>query len=365
MLIGAATLILPSLAGAASELSGAGARVPSPILATWFMQLARDPAVASRYNPSATRVNYLPTDSAAGIQAMIDNTVDFAATDQTPTDEQLKQMERGAVLLPVVASQVVIAYNLPGAEGLRLPRTVYPKIFAGAIESWNDPAIAAANPTLALPEQPIIVVVRSDAGSTSATVSGHLSAIDAEFRQSIGAAHSPKWPEGERFIREDGNDGVAAKLLETPGSIGYMEHGYAQLTDWRQIAWLENQAGEFVKPGLDSGRAALSSVALPTGTLPGGASKAPDLRISLRDPDGEGAYPILTPAWLLFHATGYAPDQRDAVLGLVDYGLSDAAQSQASGLGYVPLPETLLDAAREAADTITANPEGTPAGNAE
>lgn len=351
MLIGAATLILPSLAGAAPELSGAGARVPSPLLASWFMQFARDPAVAGRYNRFGTRVNYLPTDSAAGLQAMIDNGVDFAATDQAPTDEQLRQMERGAAILPIAAAQVAVVYNLPGANGLRLPRAVYPKIFSGAIETWNDPAIAEANPTLALPEQPIIVVVRSDAGSTSATFSGHLSAIDAEFRQSIGAARSPKWPEGERFIREAGNDGVAAKLAEMPGSIGYMDYGYAQLAAWEQIALLQNKAGDFVGPGQESGMAALIGATLPETPLPGGA---PDLRVSLGDPDGEGAYPIITASWLLFHAEGYESGQRDAVLELIDYCLSDAAQSQATGLGYVPLPETLVDASRRAADSVAA-----------
>ncbi len=345
----ATLLTLSGLAVAAPELSGAGARLPSPILATWFMQFARDPIVADTYNPSGTRVNYLPTDSDAGIQAMLDGEVDFAATDKAPTDAELQQMERGAVILPVAAAEVAIAYNLPGADQLRLPRNVYPKILSGAIDSWNDPAIAAANPTLIMPEAPIIVVVRSDAGSTNATLSAHLSAIDGEFRDSIGAANSPKWPEGERFVRADGNDGVAVRLAQTPGSIGYMEFGYAQLAEWAQIALLQNKAGEFVAPGRESGMAALAAATPPAGTLPGGA---PDLRLRLRDPNGPSAYPIISPSWLLFHARGYADAERSAILELMNYCLSNAAQSQAPGLGYVRLPETLLESTRLAAGSI-------------
>jgi phosphate transport system substrate-binding protein len=345
----AAALVFGHPAAAETRLEGAGALVPFQILATWFVRFAQDATVIRDFNPGRARVDYLATDGAAAVDDLIAERIDFAATDRMISDEQIKQMPRGAVVLPVIANQVVIAYNLPSVPALRLPRAVYPKIFSGDIASWNDPGIAAANPGIALPDLPITVVVRSDSASTTGAFTAHLSAIDKSFRDTVGAARSPTWPESERFVRELRNDGVTAALMETRGSIGYMELGYARLSDWWQLALLENRAGAFVAPGTESGMAAVAATAQPKNALPSGA---PDLRLRLTDPSGEGAYPVAALTWLLFHAAGYDTLERGTIRGLIRYCTTAEAQGEAISLGYIPLPDTLLDTVRQAVDTI-------------
>jgi phosphate transport system substrate-binding protein len=125
----------------------------------------------------------------------------------------------------MTAGSIVLAYNVEGVESLRLSRAAYAAIFLGKITRWDDPAIAATNPGVKLPASEINVVVRADSSGTSFVFSKHLSAISAEFAKSPGANKMPNWPVG---TRAKGNEGVAASLATTPGSIGYIEYGYAK-----------------------------------------------------------------------------------------------------------------------------------------
>lgn len=332
------------------RLAGAGASFPFPLYATWLKQFARDPAVRATYNSTGARVDYAATSSDAGVQALIAGEVDFAGSDRSiDDDDEAETIERGVVALPMTAGSVVLAYNLPGVEGLRLPRSVYPRIFSGAVSSWSDPEIAAANPGMLLPPQEIVVVVRADPARATDVLTAHLSAVDAGFRRDIGRARAPAWPADAGFIRASLNDGVAAAIARTPGAIGYLDDGYAKLAGWRQVALLENKSGRFVTAGPETGAAALAAVPFPAAELPGGA---PDLRAQDRDPGADNAYPITAMTFMLFYATGYTGERAAAVRDLIDYCVSDAAQRQAAGLGYIPLPNVVLSRAREAAGAI-------------
>jgi phosphate transport system substrate-binding protein len=332
------------------RLSGAGAIFPFPLYATWLRQFARDPAVRNEHNSTGARVDYAATSSDAGVSGLIAGSVDFAASDRSIDDDEAGQIERGIVALPMTAGSVVVAYNLPGVDALRLPRAVYPRIFAGEITTWNDPAIGEANPGTTLPELAITVVVRADAAHATDVLTAHLSAVDTAFQRDIGRSRAPEWPQKENLVSARLNDGVAAEILRTPGAIGYLDYGYAKLAGWTQIAQLENKAGQFVAPGPEAGSAALADVRFPDAKLPNGA---PDLRAQDRDPAAEDAYPITAMTWMLFYATGYADEDLTAVRDLIAYCTSDDAQAQAPALGYVPLPDTVLARAREAAGTIT------------
>ncbi len=339
----------PGAAAAAPRLSGAGAIFPFPLYATWLRQLARDPTIRNAYNSTGVRVDYAAESSDAGVRALIAGDVDFAASDRSIDDDEAEETERGIIALPMTAGSVALAYNLRGVGALRLPRAVYPQIFAGTITRWDDPQIAAANPDAPLPEQDIVVVVRADAARATDVLTAHLSAIDAAFRRDIGRSRAPEWPQNARFLHEPKNDGVAAAIAGTPGAIGYLDHGYARLAGWTQIALLENKAGRYVAPDLETGMAALADVPFPDAPLPSGA---PDLRAQDRDPAADNAYPITAMTWMLFYATGYTGARLTAVRDLIDYCISDAAQGQAPALGYVRLPDVVLERVREAAGVI-------------
>src|SRR5262249_15503691 len=142
---------------------------------------------------------------------------------------------------------------------LKLSRKAYTDIFLGKIKRWNDPAIAQANPGAKLPDLPINVVVRADSSGTSFVFSQHLSAVSEEYGKSVGANTMPNWPVG---TKSKGNEGVTASIMTTPGSIGYIEYGYAK-SQKMPFATLENKSGKFVEATTASGQAALASVMMP------------------------------------------------------------------------------------------------------
>ena len=334
----AATALAPA-AHAEVRLNGSGASFPFPIYSKWFKDFTAE------YDDA--RIDYQAKGSGAGIQDLINDTVDFAASDAAMNEEEMGKVDEGVVLLPLTAGEVVLAYNLDGVEELRLPRDVYPKIFTGEISTWNDPAIAEANPDVELPDEDITVVVRSDSSGTTYVFSGHLSTISPEFEEAIGQSKSPQWPQTQAFIKAPKNDGITATIAQTPGSIGYIEYGYAKLTG-APSAMLENAAGEFVSPGPESGAAALAGAEFSDGTLPG--SDVPDLVAWVWDPQDPAAYPIASFTWLLAYQD-QDDDKAAALRDFVDYAITEG-QASADSLGYIPLPESVVERVQAAAEFI-------------
>lgn len=320
------------------RLQGSGASFPFPLYSKWF----RDYSRATK----GVRVDYQSKGSGAGIRDFTNGVVDFAGSDAAMNDTEISKLKNGVVLLPVTAGEIVLTFNLRGINEVKMPRDVYPLIFNGEISKWNDPRIVAANPGVNLPDRDITVVVRSDSSGTTYVFTGHLAAISDEFKNSVGQGKAPQWPNNSRFVRSPKNDGVTATVRQTPGSIGYIEYGYAKLTR-ATTAMLENKAGNYVSAGPEAGAASLSGADFPEGNLPG--SEVPDLRAWVTDPAGADAYPIASFTWLLFPENmGEKAPQAKA---LVEWVITEG-QKSADAMGYVPLPEDVIEAVRNAAKMI-------------
>jgi phosphate transport system substrate-binding protein len=333
------TTALSTTAHAEVKLIGSGASFPFPIYSKWFKDFSKE--------NKGIRVDYQAKGSGAGIQDFINNTVDFAASDAAMSEPEMAKVETGSILLPMTAGEVVLAYNLRGVKELKLPRDVYPAIFMGEITKWNDPRIAEANPGVKLPDQPITVVTRSDSSGTTYVFTKHLSAINKEFADTVGTGKTVQWPSKNQFIKAPKNDGITAQVKQNPGSIGYIEYGYAKLTG-ATTAMLENKSGKFIAPGAESGAAALASAEFPAGTLPN--SEVPNLIAWVSDPAGEKAYPIATFTWMLFYQE--QDDAKAQVLrDLVEYCLTEG-QKSADKLGYIPLPDNVIAKVRDASKLI-------------
>ncbi len=319
------------------RLTGSGASFPFPLYSSWFKDFSKQ--------TQGVTVDYQAKGSGAGIQDFINNTVDFAASDAAMTDEEIAKVKQGVVLLPMTAGEIVLSYNLEGVKELRLPRDIYPEIFMGKITKWNDPKIVAANPGVKLPDQNVTVVARSDSSGTTYVFTGHLSAVSEAFKQSVGHGTTVQWPTS--FVKAPKNDGVTATIKQTPGAIGYIEYTYAMATK-QPMAILQNKAGKFVSAGDEAGMAALAGAEFPAKKLPD--SDVPDLRVWVSDPAGEKAYPIATFTWMLFYR-----DQDDAkakvMRDLVEYGLT-TGQAMAPKMGYIPLPENVIEKVRKASALI-------------
>ncbi len=319
------------------RLTGSGASFPFPLYSSWFKDFSKQ--------TQGVTVDYQAKGSGAGIQDFINNTVDFAASDAAMEDGDIAKVKQGVVLLPMTAGEIVLSYNLEGVKELRLPRDIYPEIFMGKITKWNDPKIVAANPGVKLPDQNVTVVARSDSSGTTYVFTGHLSAVSEAFKQSVGHGTTVQWPTS--FVKAPKNDGVTATIKQTPGAIGYIEYTYAMATK-QPMAILQNKAGKFVSAGDEAGMAALAGAEFPAKKLPD--SDVPDLRVWVSDPAGEKAYPIATFTWMLFYR-----DQDDAkakvMRDLVEYGLTKG-QAMAPKMGYIPLPENVIEKVRKASALI-------------
>ncbi|WP_321532392.1 phosphate ABC transporter substrate-binding protein PstS [uncultured Desulfuromonas sp.] len=338
-LLGFTLLFTATMACAEVKLQGSGASFPFPIYSKWFRDYSK--------STDGVRVDYQAKGSGAGIRDYISQVVDFAGSDAAMNDSEIAKAKSGVILLPMTAGEIVLTFNLDGVKELNLPRDVYPLIFTGAISKWNDPKIAAANPGVHLPDRDITVVVRSDSSGTTYVFTGHLSHINETFKTTIGQGKAPQWPGSTRFVKAPKNDGITATVRQTPGSIGYIEYGYAKLTN-SPTAKLENKEGHFVLAGAEAGSAALASAEFPKGHLPG--SSVPDLRAWVYDPAGAKSYPIATFTWMIFPEK-QDPEKAKAARDLVEYCLTEG-QKSADSLGYIPLPKNIIETVRKTAQLI-------------
>ncbi len=321
---------LPHLAPAASSLAGsrtkltlhgAGASFPAPVYAKWFTNYRRE-------NPGV-EITYDSVGSESGIRRLIKGEVDFGASD---SPEAVREIEPGAesrfLFFPSVAGAVVPVVNLPGvADSISFTPGILAGIYMGTIKKWTDPQIRQANRGVHLPDLDIVVVHRSDGSGTSYAWTEFLSQTSGEWKSKVGSAMAPKWPTGREA---NGNDGVAKLVKELGGAIGYVEYIYA-LQNHIDTGRVRNRNGEFVAASLESINAAAK----------GRAKISDDLKVSIVNAPGAGAYPISTFTWLAVPVRIPDEAKRAALSAFLKWMLGPG-QKQAAALGYLALPKDLV-----------------------
>ncbi len=304
-------------ASAQMMINGAGATFPYPIYSKWFDEYAKvDPSV---------RFNYQSIGSGGGQKQILAQTVDFGASDGPMSNDNLAKAPGKLLHIPTVAGADVVAYNLPGNPALKLDADVIAGIFLGQIKKWNDPKIAALNPGVALPDQEIVVVHRSDGSGTTYIWTDYLSKISPEWKTKVGANTSVNWPTG---IGGKGNEGVAGQIKQTPGALGYVELIYA-VQNKMPYADVKNAAENFVKPSLESITAALATADIPD-----------DFRFSMTNAPGKDAYPIAGATWLLVYQQQKDVTKGKKLVEFLKWSVTDG-EKMAKDLQYAPLPESV------------------------
>lgn len=301
------------------NINGAGATFPAPL----YERYARE--IKKKY--PTIGVNYQGVGSNAGMRQFIAGTVDFGASDAAMTDAEIAKVSRGVILVPTAGGAVAVVYNLPGVNGLKLSRKTLPGIFSGEIKNWNDAQIKADNPGVNLPNQPIRPIVRADSSGTTFIFTNHLASVSPYFNGRVGAGTAPKWTIAN-LIRGKGNPGVANLVARTRGSIGYVEYSFAQANKLNS-AQVQNKAGQFVAPSLETANQALSTVSFPD-----------NFRVFVSDP-GQG-YPIVGFTWLLVYKNYPDPAKGTAVKDFVNWVLTDGQQLN-DDLNYIRIPPNVAD----------------------
>lgn len=316
--IAAAGLVF-AMSAQAVDITGAGATFPYPIYAKW----------AEAYNTkTGVKMNYQSIGSGGGIKQIQNKTVNFGASDKPLTEAELNK--DGLMQFPTVVGGVVPVYNIEGVPStkLRLNGEVLANIFLKKITKWDDAAIKALNPGVALPSTAITVVHRSDGSGTTFNFVNYLSKVSEEWKTKVGADTSVSWPTG---VGGKGNEGVASYVQRIKGSIGYVEYAYAK-QNGMPVAVMQNKEGEFVKPSYDSFRAAAKYAEW---------EKAPGFYEIITNEPGKESWPIAAATFILMHKSQDNPAAAKEVLKFFNFGYTEG-DKMAEALDYVPLPDNVV-----------------------
>lgn len=315
----AASSVFAANAANAADVTGAGASFIYPVMSKW----------SADYNAATgKKVNYQSIGSGGGIAQIKAKTVDFGSSDAPLKPEELAAA--GLAQFPSVIGGVVPVVNVAGVApgALKLDGLTLANIFQGKIKTWNDPAIAALNPGLKLPDGKITVVHRSDGSGTTFNFVNYLSKVSPDWKSKVGEGTSVQWPAG---IGGKGNEGVAAYVKQIKGGIGYVELSYALQNKLAYTA-MKNAAGKIVQPSDASFSAAAASADW---------ANAKDFYLVMTNAPGAEAWPITATNFILVqkqpkNAAGAKASQE---FFRWIYKNGDA---QAKALDYVPLPDSLV-----------------------
>ena len=305
-----------------TPLTGAGATFPAPIYTKWFHDFL---SVESK-----AQINYQAIGSGGGVTQFTAGTVDFGASDAPLKDEEIaaiKAKGRDVVEIPTVLGGDVIAYNVSGVEtGLKLDGKTAADIFLGKIKSWNDPAIAQQNPGVNLPVTPIQVVHRSDESGTTKIFTSWLSKEGPEWESKVGADKAVQWPVG---TGGDGNDGVAAGITQTDGSIGYLSFDFAVSSSLGVAQIKRDSDGQYVTPSVDSLSAAGGFLEFPISS-----------DTNILNSTAAGAYPIASTTYLLVNPQWQNRTKGQTMVDFLYWALTKG-QSTVQSVNYAPLPDAI------------------------
>jgi phosphate transport system substrate-binding protein len=301
------------------QLTGAGSTFDQPLFSRAFFDYNQ------RY--SQVSVNYQSVGSGAGIQQFVKNTVDFGATDVPMAAADIKSAGGADKLtqIPITLGVVAIAYNLSGVSSLQLDSSTLSGIFLGTVRKWNDPAIAALNPGVSLPNKSITVAHRSDGSGTTYILTDYLAKVSSDWKSSVGVGKSVRWPVG---VGGSGNQAVAQAITSTQGAIGYVELAYAVQTNMH-TAKLKNADGQFVGPSPAGATAAAAQNSSVSAT-----------NFSIANEPGATSYPIAGFSWVILR-TSYDDSNKGKALVLLMRWLVTDGQSEGASLQYAPLPPSV------------------------
>ena len=319
-------------------ISGAGSTFAQPIISQWGSELKETDGLT---------VNYNSIGSGGGIAQFQANTVDFGDTDSAMTDEEIEVADKNGttVHVPIVFGAVTVSYNLPGSNRAS-SSTAKPSATSSSARSPSGTTRRSPSSTRASnsPSTSITVVHRSDESGTTALFTQFLDETNQQWHEQVGTDKTVKWPTG---TGANGNEGVAGAVQQTEGAIGYVELAYALQNEFTTAA-VQNKAGKFVAPTLESTSAAGEGVKFP-----------PDLRFSaINASTAPKAYPIASGTFVIVYEdlckAGKSEETAENVVTFLDYGLGEG-QQVAEKLNYAGLPPELLEASQAKVDGLECN----------
>jgi phosphate transport system substrate-binding protein len=304
----------------AKDISGAGSTFVAPVLVKWAEAYKTDTGLT---------INYHAVGSGAGVRQIKGKSADFGASDAPLSPEELAGT--GLVQFPIVIGGIVPVVNIDGVGPgqLHLTGNVLADIYLGKITKWNDAAIVELNPTLALPNQTIIAVHRSDGSGTTYVFADYLARVSKDWRGRIGVGTTLEFPGG---IGGTGNEGVASLTVSTKGAIGYVEYAYAKRLSLA-YALLKNHDATYVAPSRQSFQAAAANADW---------TRAPAFYDALTDTRGNDSWPITGSTFILIYGRQQDSETGKGMLQFFNWVYRKGGEI-ANGLDYVEIPPVAVD----------------------
>jgi len=313
--------ILTTGLNASDIVKGSGASFPYSVYQKWIKAYNKE---------TGLRVDYIKKGSSKGIKDAKARSVDFAGTDKPLSPKTLKK--NGLYQFPAVVGAITMGYNLPNVKELKLSRSAIVSIASGKVAYWDDKLITKDNPHAHLPHKKLTFVHRADGSGTTYNFTYYLSKVSKKWRKTYGAKKSLSWP-GNHHIGGKTNSGVAALLKQTSYSVGYIDFADAK-NNAIAMATVENKAGNFIKPTLESFQIAAAKATL---------KPKRDFYSIIADPKGAKSYPMVAATFILVPKEN--PQMNKNVTKFYDWAYTDG-QEIAKSLGFVPLPKELTTKVR-------------------
>jgi len=315
-------LVLGALVAVTSfayTINGTGASFPYPVYKEW---------IKSYHKKTGNKVNYTATGSGTGIKEIKARHVDFGGTDKPLHPKTLKKA--GLYQFPTVVGGIVLGYNIPGINKLKLSEAAIEGIVLGTIQYWDNPIIAKYNPNAKLPHKKIIFVHRSDKSGTTFNFTFYLSKMSSIWKKYYGARKLVKWPTDEqgRGVAGKGNFGVSAAIKTNAYSIGYIDYADAK-KNGLNMATIQGKDKVFVEP---------TPANFAKGIAYAGFDPKKDFYKIIAYP--KKGYPIIASTFILVPKE--KADTNKKVTAFFDYAYKNG-DTEASKLGYIPLPKSVKD----------------------
>ena len=315
------TSVLVASLNANDIVKGSGASFPYSGYQKWIKAYNKD---------TGLKIDYIKKGSSKGIKDAKKRSVDFAGTDKPLSPKTLKK--NGLFQFPAVVGAITMGYNLPTITDLKLSRKAIVAIASGKVKYWDNKLITSANPTLKLPHEKLTFVHRADGSGTTYNFTYFLSKVSKKWRKTYGAKKSLSWA-GDHHIGGKTNSGVAALLKQTKYSVGYIDFADVK-NNSIAMADIENRAGNFIKPMLESFQVATAKATF---------NPKKDFYSIIADPKGAKSYPMVAATFILVPSEKQEMNKK--VTKFYDWCYTDG-QEIAKSLGFVPLPKELTDKVR-------------------
>jgi phosphate transport system substrate-binding protein len=316
-----------SAPGGVVSLSETGSTLMFPLFGAW----------QTTYNKTVTNVNLTVagTGSGTGIADAAAGIVTMGASDAYLSGAEMAQ-NHNLINIPLAVSGAMISYNLPGVSGhLKFNGKVLAEIYQGKITSWNDPAIKALNPGVALPNMKIAVLHRSDSSGTTFIYTSYLNAQDPTDWPTADVGTTVSWTSIPGELAEEGNGGMVSGCAATKGCIAYIGISYLTQTTAAHLGEgeLANKAGKFTLPTAASITAATAQFAPAT---PANETQ------SLINTSAPGGYPIINYEYVIVSKKQSSAAVASALKAFLKWCLTTGSSSDFLGpVNFQPLPSSV------------------------